>query len=180
MLDFSQFKQLKNLNELKSHQTTKLIVVPKDLKAQISYKTLLSEATWSDLGNNVNVMHVLKDHLIDYYFWYSDESDMIDFAELHNVLIIDYAEDEREEFVMTFKDLRAFDEFTKSEWKIDRNAVYLELNDQLIEELAAKTREAQIEIYDQKIAKAKLDIKLATAALKEYEDAKGELMNESK
>lgn len=178
MLDFSQFKQLESFSDLKSHQTTKFIIIPKDLRSKISYKTLLSEATWSDLGSSVNVMHVLKD--LDYYFGYSDESDMIDFEEIHNVVMIDYAEDEREEFIMTFENLKALNEFTKSEWKIDRNAVYLELNDQMIEELAAKTREAQIEIYDRKIAKAKLDIKLATVALKEYEDAKGELMNENK
>ena len=178
MLELSQFKQLKSLDELKSHQTAKFIVIPEDFKAKISYKTLLSEVTWSDLGNNVNVMHVLKD--LDYYFYYSDESDMIDFEEIHKVVMIDYAEDEREEIVITFENLKALNEFTKSESQIDRNAVYLELNDQTIEELVAKTREAQIEIYDQKIAKAKLDIKLATAALKEYEDAKGELMNESK
>lgn len=176
MLDFSQFNQLKNLNELKSYQTTKFIVLPENLKHRVSYKTLLSEATWSDLGNNVNVMHVLKD--LDYYFGYSDELDMIDFEEIHNVVMIDYAEDEREEIVITFENQKALNEFTKSELEIDCNAVYLELNDQMIEELAAKTREAQIEIYDQKIAKAKLNIKLATAALKEYEDAKGELMND--
>ena len=175
MLDFSQFKQLKNLNELKSYQTTKFIILPENLKHRISYKTLLSEVTWSDLGNNVNVMHVLKD--LDYYFGYSDELDMIDFEEIHNVLMIDYAEDEREEIVITFENQKALNEFTKSELKIDRNAVYLELNDQMIEELAAKTREAQLEYYDQEIAKANLDIKLATARLKEYEDLKGELMN---
>lgn len=175
MLDFSQFKQLKNLNELKSYQTTKFIVLPENLKHRVSYKTLLSEATWSDLGNNVNVMHVLKD--LDYYFGYSDELDMIDFEEIHNVVMIDYAEDEREEIVITFENQKALNEFTKSELKIDRNAVYLELNDQMIEELAAKTREAQLEYYDQEIAKANLDIKLATARLKEYEDLKGELMN---
>lgn len=175
MLDFSQFKQLKNLNELKSYQTTKFIVLPENLKHRVSYKTLLSEATWSDLGNNVNVMHVLKD--LDYYFGYSDELDMIDFEEIHNVVMIDYAEDEREEIVITFENQKALNEFTKSELKIDRNAVYLELNDQMIEELAAKTREDQIEMYDQKIANARLDIKLATAALEEYETLKGELMN---
>ena len=178
MLDFSQFKQLKNFNELKSYQTTKFIVLPENLKHRVSYKTLLSEATWSDLGNNVNVMHVLKD--LDYYFDYSDELDMIDFEEIHNVVMIDFAEDEREEIVITFENQKALNEFTKSELKIDRNAVYLELNDQMIEELAAKTREAQLEYYDQEIAKANLDIKLATARLKEYEDLKGELMNESK
>ena len=48
----------------------------------------------------------------------------------------------------------------------------------MIEELAAKTREAQVEFYDQKIAKAELYIKLATKALKEFEELKEELMNE--
>ena len=37
-----------------------------------------------------------------------------------------------------------------------------------------------MDYYDRKIAKAKLDIKLATKALKEFEELKEELMNESK
>lgn len=176
MLDFSQFKQLKNLNELKSYQTTKFIVLPENLKHRVSYKTLLSEATWSDLGNNVNVMHVLKD--LDYYFGYSDELDMIDFEEIHNVVMIDYAEDEREEIVITFENQKALNEFTKSELKIDRNAVYLELNDQMIEELAAKTREAQLKFYDEKISGMKWDIAKMMSDLKDLEDAKEELMND--
>ena len=45
MLELNQSKQLKDLNELKSHQTPRFIVLPEDLKAHISYKTLLNEAT---------------------------------------------------------------------------------------------------------------------------------------
>lgn len=176
MLDFSQFKQLKSVDDLKSHQTTKFIVLPEDLKSKISYKTLLSEATWSDLGDNANVVHILKDQFYD--FRYADEFDLIDSNEIQNVVMIDYDEDEREERVVTFENRNVLKELTKSGCEISSNSVYLELDDQMIEELAVKTREAQLEFYDQKIAKAKRDMKIAAAALKEFEDLKGELLND--
>lgn len=175
MLELSQFKQLKSLDELKSHQTAKFIIIPEDLKHRISYKTLLSESTWSDIGEKANVMHVLKD--LSAYFGYFDELECIDIQELYRVSMIAYDEDDREEFIATFENAKALEKYLASRLHFPSDAVYLELNDQMIEELADKTLEAQIEIYDQKIAKAKLDIKLAMVALKEYEDAKGELMN---
>ena len=167
MLDFSRFKQLKRLDGLKSHQTTKFIVLPEDLKSKISYKTLLSEATWSDLGEFVNVMHVFKDGSAR--FSYLDELSLINMQETYHTLMIAYDEDDREEFIATFENAKALEDYLVSRLHFPSDAVYLELNNQMIEELAAKTREAQIMLYDEKIAKAELDIKLATSALKKYE-----------
>lgn len=176
MLDFSQFKQLTNLNDLKSHLTTKFVVLPEDLKAKISYKTLLSEVTCSDLGDNVNVVHFFKDQSC--YFSYVDEFALIDSTEIHDVLMIAYDEDDREEFVATFENRAALETYLKNRLHFPSNAVYLELNDQMLEELAAKTREAQIEFCDNEIAKAKREMKLAAATVKDFEDLKGELMND--
>lgn len=176
MLDFSQFKQLKNLNELKSYQSTKFIVLPEDLKSKISYKTLLSEVIWSDLGDNVNVVHFFKD--LSRYFSYVDEFALIDSTEILDVLIVDYDEDDREEFVATFENRAALETYLKNRLHFPSNAVYLELNNQMIEELAAKTREDQIEFCDNEIAKAKREMKLAAATVKDFEDLKGELMND--
>ena len=176
MLDFSQFNQLTNLIDLKSHLTTKFVVLPEDLNHHISYKALLSEATWSDLGDKVNVVHFFKDQSC--YFSYVDEFDLIDSAEILDVLIVDYDEDDREEFVATFENRAALETYLKNRLHFPSNAVYLELNDQMLEELAAKTREAQIELCDRKIAKSKREMKLAAATVKEFEDLKGELMND--
>ena len=177
MLKLSQFKQLKDLNDLKSHQTPKFIVLPEDLKSQISYKTLLNEATWSEISNFVIVLNVLKDQ--SYYVSNTDEFDLIDLTEIFNIVMID-CDDEKDEFIVTFENKKAFKDFLdEKDYRIS-NATYLELNDQMLEKLAAKTREAQMDYYDRKIAKAKLDIKLATRALKEFEELKEELMNESK
>ena len=176
MLDFSQFKQLTNLIDLKSHLTTKFVVLPEDLKHRISYKVLLSEVTWSDLGDNVNVVHFFKD--LSRYFSYVDEFALIDSTEIHDVLMIAYDEDDREEFVATFENRAALETYLKNRLHFPSNAVYLELNNQMIEELAAKTREDQIEFCDNEIAKAKREMKLAAATVKEFEDLKGELMND--
>lgn len=177
MLELNQSKQLKDLNELKSHQTPKFIVLPEDLKAQISYKTLLNEATWSEISNFVIVLNVLKDQ--SYYVSNTDEFDLIDLTEIFNIVMID-CDDEKDEFIVTFENKKAFKDFLdEKDYRIS-NATYLELNDQMLEKLAAKTREAQMDYYDRKIAKAELDIKLATKALKEFEELKEELMNESK
>lgn len=177
MPELSQFKRLKDLNELKSHQTPKFIVLPEDLKAHISYKTLLSEATWSSVQEFVNVLHIFKDQ--SYYVSYLDEFSLIDLEEILNIAMIDY-DDEKGEFIVTFENQKAFKDFLdEKDYRIS-NATYLELNDQMLEKLAAKTREAQMDYYDRKIAKAELDIKLVTKALKEFEELKEELMNESK
>lgn len=178
MLELKQFKQLKDLNELKSHQTPKFIVVPEDLKAQISFKTLLSESTWSDVRDFMSVMLVCKDQSIDHT--HTNEFDLIDFEDILNVAMIDYDDEEQEEFIFTFENKKALKNFLDEEDYRISDAVYLELDDQMIEELEAKTREAQLRYYDQKIAKVKLDIKLATKALEKYEELKEGLMNESK
>lgn len=177
MLELNQSKQLKDLNELKSHQTPRFIVLPEDLKAHISYKTLLNEATWSEISNFVIVLNVLKDQ--SYYVSNTDEFDLIDLTEIFNIVMID-CDDEKDEFIVTFENKKAFKDFLdEKDYRIS-NATYLELNDQMLEKLAAKTREAQMDYYDRKIAKAELDIKLATKALKEFEELKEELMNKSK
>ena len=176
MLDFSQFKQLKSLDELKSNQNPKFIVIPEDLKSKISYKTLLSESTWSDIGEKTNVMHVLKD--LSAYFGYFDELECIDIEELYHIAMIAYDEDDREEFIATFENTKALEDYLSSRLHFPSDAVYLELNDQAIEELAAKTREAQLKFYDEKISRMKWDIARMMSDLKDLEDLKGELMNE--
>lgn len=177
MIELSQFEQLKDLNELKSRQSLKFVVIPENLKAMISFKTLLNEATWSDLGEKVNVLHILKDRYR--YLSYYDELDLIDLTEIYNVIVIDNDRDDLKEFAITFENKKVFKDFIDSLDASLSDAVYLKLNDQMIEELVAKTREAQMDFYDRKIAKSKLDIKLATAALKEYEELKEGLKNES-
>lgn len=176
MLELSRFKQLKDLNDLKSHQTLKFVILPEDLKAQISYKTLLSESTWSVLSDNVSVFHVFKDQSC--YFSRVNEFALIDLTEIFNIVMIDYDNEEQEEFIFTFENRKAFKDFLDEKDYRLSNVSYLELDDQMLEELTAKTREAQLDYYDRKIAKAELDIKLATKALKEFEELKEELMNE--
>lgn len=170
MLDFSQFKQLTNLSDLKSHRTTKFVVLSEDLKHRISYKALLSESTWSDIGEKASVMHIFKDGSA--YFGYFDEFECIDVQELYHVAMIAYDEDDREEFIATFENAKALENYLASRLHFPSNAVYLELNDQMIEELAAKTREAQIKFYEEKISRMKCDIAKMTSDLKDLEDLK--------
>lgn len=178
MLDFTQFKQLKDLNDLKSHQTPKFIVLPENLKAQIGYKSLLSEATWSDISDKASIFHVLEDQ--SHEFDYVDEFRLIDLTKMHNVIMVDFDDEERAEFIFTFENEKALKDFLDQEDYRISDAAYLELDDQMIDELVAKTREDQIKFYDQKIAKAKSDIEMATKALNKYEELKEGLMNESK
>lgn len=176
MLKLSQFKQLKTLSDLKSHQATKFIVLPEDFKSKISYKTFLSEVTWSDLGEFVNVMHVFKDGSA--WFSYLDELSLINMQETYHTLMIAYDEDDREEFIATFENAKALENYLASRLHFPSDAVYLELDNQMIEELAAKTHEAQIKFYDEKISGMKWDIAKMTSDLKDLEDLKEELMND--
>lgn len=176
MLDFSQFKQLTNLSDLKSHLSTKFVVLPEDLKHRVSYKSLLSEATWSDLGDNINVIHFFKDQSC--YFSYVDEFALIDSTEILDVLMVDYDEDDREEFVATFENRAALETYLKNRLHFPSDAVYLELDDQMLQEIETRTREDQIEYYDREIEQTQRKIESSMRYLKDLEAAKGELMND--
>ena len=84
-------------------------------------------------------------------------------------------EEDRQEFLVTFEDQKALENYLKpkwNRWRIDSNSVYLELDDQMLNEIEAKTHEDQLKFCDQKIAKAKLDMKFAADELKKFEDLK--------
>ena len=170
MLNLSQYKQLKDLNELKSHTTTKFVIISEDLTAKISYKTLLSESTWSDLKDKVTVMHIFRDQSC--FFSHYDELDLIDPDVIYDVVMVDRDKGDGEEYLITFENAKALNEFADSECPIDKNAVYLVLDNEMIEHLEAETLKAQIKFCDEKIAKAERGIKLATKSLKEFRDLK--------
>ena len=179
MLDFSQFNQLTNLDDLKSLRALKIIVLPEDLQHRISYKALLSAVTWSKIGGGIDVLRFFKDQ--SYYYYNFDDFDMVDLDAKYRVIVVDYNEEDRQEFLVTFEDQKALENYLKpkwSRWRIDSNSAYLELDDQMLQEIETRTREDQIELCDQKIAKAKLDMKFAADELKKFEDLKGELMND--
>lgn len=170
MLELSQYKQLKDLNELKSHDTTKFVVIPEDMKAKISYKTLLSESTWSDVKSEITRMSIFRD--LSCYYSNLDELDLIDADTIHNVIMIDHDRGDDEEYLITFENAKALNEFAESERPISKKSVYLVLDDEMIAHLEAETLKAQIELCDEKIAKAKRDIKFANKALKQFQDLK--------
>lgn len=179
MLDFSQFNQLTNLDDLKSLRALKIIVLPEDFKAKISYKALLSAVTWSKIGSGIDVLRFFKDQ--SYYYYKFDDFDTVDPEAKYRVIVVDYNEEDRQEFIVTFEDQKALENYLKpkwNRWRIDSNSVYLELDDQMLQEIETRTREDQIEFCDRKIARAKHDMKLAAATVKEFEDLKGELMND--
>ena len=173
MLELDQFKQLKDLNELKSHMTTKFVVLPDDLQAKISYKTLLSESTWSDIKSKITRMTIFRD--LSCYFSNLDELDLINADTIHNVIMIDHDRGDDEEYLITFENAEALNEFAESERPISKNAVYLVLDDEIVDHLEAETLKAQIEFCDEKIAKAEREIELANKALKEFRDLKQEV-----
>lgn len=170
MLNLSQYKQLKDLNELKSHVATKFVVIPEDMKAKISYKTLLSESAWSDVKSKITRMTIFRD--LSCYFSNLDELDLIDADTIHNVIMIDHDRGDDEEYLITFENAKALNEFAESERPISKNSVYLVLDDEMIKHLAAETLKAQIEFCEEKIAKAERDIELANKSLKEFQDLK--------
>lgn len=174
MLELGQFKQLKNLNELKSHLTTKFVVLPDTLEAKISYKALLRESTWPDLKDKVTVMHIFRDQSC--FFFKQDELDLIDVDTIHNVIMIDHDRGDDEEYLIVFENAKAFKDFVfKSERPAAKDSVYLNLDDEMIDAIVAETRQAQLYLCDQKIAKAENEIKLANKALKEFQDLRQEI-----
>ena len=174
MLELDQFKQLKDLNELKSHLTTKFVVIPDDLQAKISYKALLRESTLSELKDKVTVIHIFRDQSC--CFFKQDELDLIDPDMIYNVVMIDRDKGDGEEYLIVFENAKAFKDFVfKSERPAAKDSVYLKLDDEMIAHLEAETLKAQIELCDQKIAKAEREIELANKALKEFRVLKQEV-----
>lgn len=102
MLDFTQFKQLTNLSDLKSCQALKIVTLPEDLKHRISYKALLSAVTWSKIGSRIDVLRFFKDQ--SYYYYNFDDFDMIDPEAKYRLIVVDYNEEDRQEFLVTFED----------------------------------------------------------------------------
>lgn len=179
MLDFSQFNQLTNLDDLKSLRALKIIVLPEDFKSKISYKALLSAVTWSKIGSGIDVLRFFKDQ--SYYYYNFDDFDMVDPESKYRLMVVDYNEEDRQEFLVTFEDQKALENYLKprwSRWRIDSNSAYIELDDQMLREIETRTREDQIEFCDKMIDKSKREMKLASYELKEFEDLKGELMND--
>lgn len=174
MLDFRKFEQLKDLLDFKSRFRFKLVTFPKDFDARVSFKTLV-EASWSDLGDEISVLHIFEDQ--SSYLDWADEFSLIDLSYISNVIVIGYEESDLKEFAITFENEKALEDFVESRKESFANAMHLKLDDQMIDELADETRKAQIKFYDQKITKAKLDIKIAEINLKEYEAEKEKLMN---
>lgn len=106
---------------------------------------------------------------------------MVDPEAKYRVIVVDYNEEDRQEFLVTFEDQKALENYLKpkwSRWRIDSNSVYLELDDQMLNEIEAKTHEDQLKFCDKMIDKAKRDMKFAADELKKFEDLKGELMND--
>lgn len=175
MLDFRKFEQLKDLLDFKSHFRFKLVTFPRDFDALVSFKTLVEEASWSDLGDKISVLHIFEDQ--SSYLDWADEFTLINLSYISNVIVIGHDECDLKEFAITFENEKALEDFVESRKESFVNAMHLKLDDQMIDELADETRKSQIKFYDQKITKAKLDIKLAEINLKEYEAEKEKLMN---
>lgn len=145
-----------------------------ELNAKISYKALLRESTWSDLKDKVTVMHIFRDQSC--FFFKHDELDLIDPDVIYDVVMIDRDKGDDEEYLIVFENAKAFKDFVfKSERPAAKDSVYLALDDEMIEKLVAKTRQAQLYSCDQKIAKAEREIELANKALKEFQDLRQEI-----
>ena len=174
MLDFTQFKRLESFNDLKSRQSAKFIILPETLDAEISFKTLMKELTWSEVGSKVDLAHFFQDQ--SYYSENVDEFSLIDLTGA-NVIMIDRDKSSYEEDIVTFENDRALERYVHLKSDSFSDAVYLELNEEMIKELAAKTVEDQLSYYDNEIGKTLHKIELESRHLKDLEAAKDKLMN---
>ena len=176
MLDFTQFKQLKILDELKSHRTTKFIILPKDLIAELSLKTLLEESTSIDLDDKARVLHIFND--LTRYNYQTDIFHLIDLDEIFNIVSIAYDEDDRKDYLIVFENEKAFTKFFKKQTDLLSNAAYLELDDQTIDELVAIDKEEKLRFYESKITRLQSEIEKFAADLEFFESEKAKLQGD--
>ena len=169
MLDFKNYKKL--CSEFTHYSGDKFIELPKESMDSIGLWSLVDRMTLHEI-----------DDLLDVVIW-SDDRTCIreDTTRIRSVLdkdLFNLAMINRADTIILFKNETAAKHFI-CDSRINISKVdILKVDESLAQELIEKTREDQIEFCDNKIAKAKREMKLAAATVKEFEDLKGELMND--
>ena len=167
MLDFSQFKQLKTLSDLKSFTDARFVEIPEKYLYQIAPWTLFDSSTWRDTDNHIDIVYFNSKDSCDVV--YCDPTDSFE-KPIFNVVIIS-----DEEELLTFTSKSVLEEYLHSLLHFPSDAAYLKLSNSIAEELVAKTRQNRIEFYDRKISKTKWDIAVLTSDLKDLEASRAEL-----
>lgn len=165
MLDFTKFKQLKDLSELKTLEGAQIIEIPKQRTDSIGLWSLIDSATNYDLADSIKITKVHGDKTTEDY-----ATRMIgDFASILNIIVIDSTFN----VIYTFEDQESFEGYL-DQFSSDRTS-YLKIDESTENKLIEKTRQDRIYQCDCDLAMKRFTLNLLQQSIEDLESLKASL-----
>lgn len=162
MLDFTKFKQLKDLSEIASLKGDILIMIPKQYTDSISLWSLIDAATHHELADSIEIAKVHDNKTTeDHATRMSGNLDSV-----LNVIVIDSTFN----VFYTFEDESSLKEYL-DQFSSDQTS-YLEIDDTIAEELIEKTRQDRIYQCNRDLALKRYKLKLLQQSIEDLEALK--------
>lgn len=165
MLDFTKFKQLKDLSEISHLKGDQIIELPEQFKESIGLWSLIDSATNYDLADSIEISKVRGEESTEYYV---DRMNG-DLKSIFNVIVIDSIFN----IIYTFEDEDSLKEYL-NQFGSDRTS-YLKIDDSMAEELIEKTRQDRIYQCDRDLAMKRYKLKLLQQSIEDLEALKASL-----
>lgn len=165
MLDFTKFKQLNGLSEIKSLKGDQIVEIPEQFKDSIGLWSLIDSVTRHGLADSIKISKVRGEESTEYYV------DRVngDLKSIFNVIVIDSMFN----IIFTFEDEESLKEYI-DQFSSGRMS-YLRINDAMAEELIEKTREDRIYQCDRDLALKRYKLKLLQQSIEDLEALKASL-----
>ena len=165
MLDFTKFKQFKDLSEISHLKGDQIIEIPRQYTDSIGLWSLIDSTTNYDLADSIEISKVRGDESTEYYV---DRMNG-DLKSIFNVIVIDSIFNS----IYSFEDEDSLKEYL-NQFGSDRTS-YLKIDDSMSEELIEKTREDRIYQCDRDLAMKRYKLKLLQQSIEDLEALKASL-----
>ena len=165
MLDFTKFKQLKDLSEISHLKGDQILEIPKQYTDSIGLWSLIDSVANYDSADSIKISNVDGDKSTEYHV-----TRMIgDLESLFNIVVIDTIFNA----IYTFKDEESFEGYL-DQFGSNR-MTYLKIDDAMAEELIEKTRQDRICQCDRDLAMKRYKLKLLQQSIEDLESLKASL-----
>lgn len=165
MLDFTKFKQLKDLSEIAYLKGDQILEIPRQYTDSIGLWSLIDSVANYDSAESIKISNVNGSESTEYHI-----TRMIgDLSDILNIIIIDTIFNT----IYTFKDEESFEGYL-DQFGSNR-MTYLKIDDTMAEELIEKTRQDRIYQCDRDLAMKRYKLKLLQQSIEDLESLKASL-----
>ena len=165
MLDFTKFKQLRDLSEIAHLKGDQIIEIPRQYTDSIGLWSLIDSVANYDLADSIEIEKVHHGESTEYYVNRMSS----DLDSIFNVIVIDSMFN----IIYTFEDEESFEGYL-DQFASDR-VTYLKIDDAMAEELIEKTRQDRIYQCDRDLAMKRYKLKLLQQSIEDLESLKASL-----